>query len=296
LNYFLFTIFFLAPFYFVYTDRKSIDLFDSYWVLGKILTGRSHEIKKIPNKNKVIMQYVLSWLVKGFFIPAMYIEVVGFINMLYSTSFGIVFTQIGLFFSTMLMISFGIDYLIGLTGYLLTLKILDSHIRSTDATLWGWGICLVCYYPFYKYLDLILEKNTAWLQWIENPKLQIVWCLLALSFLAIYVFCTITFGIRFSNLTNRGILTNGPYRFTKHPAYLCKNIYWWCTVFPVVFITTDPMLRLQYFLMMCGISLIYYFRAKTEETHLRKDPTYVAYCEWIKQNGIFPKAKRLILR
>lgn len=37
--------------------------------------------------------------------------------------------------------------------------------------------------------------------------------------MAIYAWATIMFGGRFSNLTHRGIITNGPYPWTKHPAY-----------------------------------------------------------------------------
>ena len=38
--------------------------------------------------------------------------------------------------------------------------------------------------------------------------------------------------VRFSNLTYRGVLTNGPYAFTRHPAYLSKNLFWWCASMP----------------------------------------------------------------
>src|SRR3546814_20885855 len=43
---------------------------------------------------------------------------------------------------------------------------------------------------------------------------------------AIYAWATVAFGLRFSNLTHRGILTHGPYRWTRHPAYLSKNLFW----------------------------------------------------------------------
>jgi protein-S-isoprenylcysteine O-methyltransferase Ste14 len=43
----------------------------------------------------------------------------------------------------------------------------------------------------------------------------------------IYAWATVAFGLRFSNLTYRGVLTNGPYAFTRHPAYLSKNAFWW---------------------------------------------------------------------
>ena len=49
---------------------------------------------------------------------------------------------------------------------------------------------------------------------------------------AVYAWATVAFGFRFSNLTHRGILTHGPYAWTKHPAYVSKNLFWWCAVLP----------------------------------------------------------------
>ena len=45
---------------------------------------------------------------------------------------------------------------------------------------------------------------------------------------------------RFSNLTHRGIITNGPYRYSKHPAYLAKNLSWWLVSMPFM-ITVSPL-------------------------------------------------------
>ena len=49
---------------------------------------------------------------------------------------------------------------------------------------------------------------------------------------AVYAWATVAFGFRFSNLTHRGILTHGPYAWTKHPAYLSKNLFWWFSLLP----------------------------------------------------------------
>ena len=37
--------------------------------------------------------------------------------------------------------------------------------------------------------------------------------------------------------------------------------------------------------MLLGINAIYLLRAKTEERHLRLDPDYVAYEQWIERQG-----------
>ncbi|MGJ3628557.1 DUF1295 domain-containing protein [Sphingomonas sp. MMS24-JH45] len=37
-----------------------------------------------------------------------------------------------------------------------------------------------------------------------------------------------------SNLTHRGILTHGAYGWTRHPAYLSKNLFWWISTVPIL--------------------------------------------------------------
>ena len=34
---------------------------------------------------------------------------------------------------------------------------------------------------------------------------------------------------------------------------------------------------------------VYYWRAKTEERHLKLDPDYVVYWEWMERNGAVPR-------
>ena len=51
----------------------------------------------------------------------------------------------------------------------------------------------------------------------------IIWGAILVVLTGIYAWATMAFGLRFSNLTHRGILTHGPYAFTKHPAYMSKN-------------------------------------------------------------------------
>ncbi|HSJ77440.1 MAG TPA: DUF1295 domain-containing protein, partial [Erythrobacter sp.] len=95
------------------------------------------------------------------------------------------------------------------------------------------------------------------------------------------------FGIRFSNLTYRGVLTHGPYRFTRHPAYLSKNLFWWASVLPFL-VTTGSLadgVRNSIFLLV--VNGIYYWRARTEEAHLlAEDPKYADYHAWMEQHGL----------
>ena len=95
----------------------------------------------------------------------------------------------------------------------------------------------------------------------------------------IYVWATLAFGLRFSNLTNRGIITRGPYRFVRHPAYAAKVVSWWCEAVPIF----GSFLQLFFFL---GWVSIYFLRAITEERHLKADPCYRAYCDAVKHRFV----------
>ena len=72
---------------------------------------------------------------------------------------------------------------------------------------------------------------------------------------------TVAFGLRFSNMTNRGILTRGPYAWVRHPAYAAKALSWWVLSAPFLRGVGDTA-RLA---LWTGI---YVARALTEERHL----------------------------
>jgi len=108
-----------------------------------------------------------------------------------------------------------------------------------------------------------------------------------------YALCTVSFGLRFSNLTNRGIITGGPYRFTKHPAYLAKNLSWWLISVP--FVSEQGVgAALRNCCLLGLLNCVYYARARTEERHLSRDPTYVAYALWINEHGLLRRLARAL--
>ena len=102
---------------------------------------------------------------------------------------------------------------------------------------------------------------------------------------AIYAWATVAFGLRFSNLTDRGIITHGPYRWTKHPAYLSKNLFWWIAGLPFLVTTGDMGEAIRNTALLAIVSGIYYWRAKTEERHLAANPDYAPYAAWMARNG-----------
>jgi protein-S-isoprenylcysteine O-methyltransferase Ste14 len=152
---------------------------------------------------------------------------------------------------------------------------------------------LICYPPFIMMDDggpLDYRVGTQdWNVWFAGHDV-ILWALgIALVVLtALYAWATVAFGLRFSNLTNRGVLTHGPYALSRHPAYLAKNLFWWLSSVPIL--TTGSIVdAARATILMAVVSGVYYWRAKTEERHLKLDPDYVAYWEWMERNGPVPR-------
>ena len=91
----------------------------------------------------------------------------------------------------------------------------------------------------------------------------------------------------FSNLSYRRLINKGVYRYTKHPAYISKNIYWWLYTLPFMGVAFVSVEWWKNVLGLTFVSLIYYGRAKSEERHLMKFPEYRHYCNEIDKKGIF---------
>nr|WP_137676089.1 protein-S-isoprenylcysteine methyltransferase [Parerythrobacter lutipelagi] len=274
--------------YILWLDRVMTQPRDHAWHFGAMLLGRDgwdpEEVKK----------HWRAWIIKGFF-SAFMISVLpgGFAFVVENSIDGILANPARL---TQLCIEllFVIDVQIGTVGYLVTMRPLDAHIRSGNPFLSGWLAALICYPPLvYAFMGsdgmLAYEVNTGgWAHWLgDSSAAMYTWGALLVFLTAIYAWATAAFGIRFSNLTYRGVLTNGPYRFTRHPAYLSKNLFWWCAVMPF-FVTSGSMVDVirNTFFLGC-VSAVYYWRARTEEAHLLlEDPKYCEYYDWMEQNGI----------
>lgn len=57
--------------------------------------------------------------------------------------------------------------------------------------------------------------------------------------MAIYSRASLALGFKASNLTNRGIVSHGPYKYVRHPAYICKNLAWIIGGFPMIYMALD---------------------------------------------------------
>jgi protein-S-isoprenylcysteine O-methyltransferase Ste14 len=274
-------------------ERFNRSPLDGYWQVSLALRGKLREIDR-----RALGQHLLGWLVKAFFTPLMFIYASNAVSRLRTFDPRWVFTDFTSFYDFTYDTLFAVDVVLAVTGYLLTVRLLDSHIRSTEPTLLGWAAALACYQPFWSFVEgnylSYGSGGSTWGTWFSGtPAIYVAWACAILALTAVYLWATIPFGIRFSNLTHRGILTNGPYRFTKHPAYVSKNLSWWLISMP--FLSSGGwQTALRCSVMLLGLNCIYFLRARTEERHLSRDPDYVAYAEAMEQRGIFRWLGRLV--
>jgi len=175
---------------------------------------------------------------------------------------------------------FMLDVSLALLGYICCFRILDTHIRSAESTLLGWAVALACYPPFNQRLTgLYIPHDSVGQPWMAvlsgSPWLYYIIGTAILLLVWIYLYATIAFGLRFSNLTHRGIICRGPYRWIRHPAYVAKNLSWWLVSLPFLHSPGDCV-------RLCLLNAIYVLRALTEERHLCYDPAYGEYMKRVK--------------
>jgi protein-S-isoprenylcysteine O-methyltransferase Ste14 len=174
-----------------------------------------------------------------------------------------------------------IDTLVFAFGYLVESPKLKNVVRSVEPTAFGWIIALLCYPPFNNVTSDIVGWYSSDFSNFKNVYWNVVFGSISLILFGIYVWATLALGYKASNLTNRGIVARGPYKYVRHPAYISKNLSWW--VMGIPFIMKSGIIAV---VSLAVWSLIYYMRALTEERHLSQDPDYIAYKHKVKYQFI----------
>jgi hypothetical protein len=282
----------VAPFYVAYVDRRQWEPDDAYAEIGWLLAGR------MPSDWNALRLHALGWGVKGFFLPLMFAySHNGLVSLWERPALPSPLDFQGLF-GLLIDLFYLFDVMLAAVAYACTLRLLDSHIRSVEPSVAGWAICLVCYQPFVNgSLNAYFGYDADRLYWGDvfapYPVAYVAWGTTILVLVAIYVLSTVAFGLRFSNLTNRGIISSGPYRWMKHPAYVSKNVSWWLISVPFI-AGAGWLTALQSCLLLLCVNLVYFLRAKTEERHLRADPAYREYEAFIAEHGLLAILARLM--
>ncbi len=185
-----------------------------------------------------------------------------------------------------------IDTFVFAIGYCTELPFLKNKIRTVEISPFGIFICLCCYPPFSSVaVQFIPYSHAEALYGSNNNNSLIIWgiYLTALILIALYVSASVALFTKASNLTNRGIVTCFPYNIIRHPAYVTKVLAWYVGgIFIVKYMFQHNLFLQLLFYVMGAITwtIIYYFRAMTEERHLSLDPDYREYCKKVKYKFI----------
>jgi protein-S-isoprenylcysteine O-methyltransferase Ste14 len=270
--------------------------------------GKSEVNLKNKDENKLILsQYQRTTLlyagVKFFYLPLM-------LNFLYGNLGNLFYYSNGYFLNTNLAAA---D--ITKMGYLAIIYLIEtidtsiftfgytfefskrSEVRSVDSTFIGWIVALACYPPFNNITSQVLGWSATGYSTFGSPSITLFWLSLSIIFFVIYVFASIVLGMKASNLTNRGIVSSGPYKYIRHPAYITKNLMWMIMAFPVMNLhmgvinlghLSVPMIVGNWGALASVLlwMFVYYLRALTEEKHLLVDPDYQAYCQKVRYRFI----------
>ncbi|MEP9374705.1 hypothetical protein [Mesorhizobium sp. KR1-2] len=275
--------------YFVLADRYSDDPDDYLHQVGRAVLMREFREADIGLALRILV-------IKCFFLVLMFSSGMAIFEWFFDNPFaGRPFLSEA-WFEAAVRAVYLVDVVLAAGGYFATFKLFGWHVRATETSLRGWVACLVCYEPFFPALSngfVPYGEGPGWDSMLaEGSALFVVWSIAILLCHTVYVWATLALGPRFSNLTHRGIITNGPYRFAKHPAYLAKNAAWWLFSLPGFVASGFPegVVRAG---MLAIVSFIYVQRAMAEERMLSTDPVYRAYADEIAARSPWRAARRL---
>ncbi len=231
---------------------------------------KRHGVNILTEDEKVVLR---SFMVKFFYIPLM----TGFavnnstsvIDIFNRGDIAQIWTNFRFRYSDILSLFFAIDTLFFAFGYLVESKWLKNRVKSVEPTMLGWVVTLICYPPFNSVPGGIVGWYSADGFTYSDVLLEVTLKLVCVLLIGLYLWATLSLGAKGSNLTNRGVVSRGAYKFVRHPAYIGKITFWWITAIPQM--SVNALVSLGFW------TLIYYLRAITEERHLMSDPSYQRY-------------------
>jgi protein-S-isoprenylcysteine O-methyltransferase Ste14 len=291
-NYHFFALYFAVPLYLYALTANFFVLYrlvkpepesDKYWQLMRaIIAPVSRRARGFDRSLAKVGMLTIG--VKFFFVPLVVSWTIG--NFYHARDLFVNFEFKALYLNAVLLhLLIMLDVLIFTFGYLTELPQLKNKIRSVEPTVFGWVICLMCYPPFNQFSFLPFDHQlfpyvSPFSETVQNLALVPI-----LVLWSTYTWASVALGFKASNLTNRGIVSHGPYRYLRHPAYASK-VSLWCI---------EGVILGKYYLTLClAFIVVYGLRAYTEERHLSRDPDYLAYCKKVRTRFIprWPRAER----
>ena len=194
----------LACFYVWFVDGLMREPRDAYWQLGRLVLGRFSDARASD-----IANHFRGWLVKAYFFPLMFVWLHNSVHeLIYFDLTNATWGNLRLY-DYLYTLVFGVDLLFTTAGYALSLRVIDTQIRTAEPTMFGWTVALFCYQPFFSLMErqyVSYGGNVSFGGWLEGwPITRGIWAAVIIALLATYSLATVAFGVRFSNLTNRGI-------------------------------------------------------------------------------------------
>jgi protein-S-isoprenylcysteine O-methyltransferase Ste14 len=241
------------------------------------------EIKKGSFDKQIFLGYILKFI----FIPMMYFGVIEYTLLFWDTfiyltlegfpeGFSILKNFNQLIFPMFINLTLAIAVAVYLFGYCVEHEKLGSKIKSVDSTWFGWIVTIICYPPIFAVVFYIIPKGDQELAFFKNEEITAIVRAFLMCVILFKTWVIFTLGTKSSNLTNRGIVSNGPYKWIRHPHYLAKMIVWWICLIPTALLHPWVIGGMIFW------STIYVLRALTEELHLKKDPDYQVYMRHVK--------------
>ena len=277
--------------YFCIMDKIDTEEDDVYCRFGRAILTWRRTLTRFEFAN-----YIRSWLIKAFWLSLMQPDMMEKIKIFLCYNWHKLSHDDIQIYAMAATICFGIDLCYASVGYIMNFKMFNTHTRTAEPTLVGWVVAIVCYWPFWECLVCPYFLPYPVKEWETLfPSGGVIWWTWAISIILLeflYAMSTVSAGIRFSNLTYRGLWATGLYRLTKHPAYVFKNISWWMIYAPTIIFSGSNAIKQVLFLL--GINLIYFMRARTEERHLSAYPEYVAYAEEMNDKGMFRHLTKIV--
>ncbi|MDP8916350.1 MAG: protein-S-isoprenylcysteine O-methyltransferase, partial [Pseudomonadota bacterium] len=268
---------------------------DELWEAGAAVLGLGG-----PRDGAKLADHARAWLVKGFFLVFMLAILPGAVVGATSQPWDQLMGDPARLALWAIALMFTFDVCFGTVGYFCAVRALGTQIRTANPYLTGWVAAMICYPPFVLMGAGGPINYTAatrgWTHWMAGDEpLILVWGVLLTALAGAYAWSTVIFGLRFSNLTHRGIITNGPYRWFRHPAYLSKNLFWWLSTLPFLVTDGGPAQAARNCGLLLVVNAVYWWRGRTEERHLLADPVYRDYRAWTEAHGLIPRARRALL-
>lgn len=191
----------------------------------------------------------------------------------------------------LMQLVFLVDVIPFFLGYLIDLPLFSNSVRSVDPTASGWFFCLACYPPFNQVTQAFFPSSMSDSfpsTGVLTPGVSAIGNLAVALSLLMYALCSVSLGLKASNLSSRGVVQTGLYSLIRHPAYFFKNLSWWISVTPIVYLLyVDGKNWFWVVFCMAAWTFIYAMRSITEERHmLLTDPDYAVYCTKVKYRFI----------